>query len=776
MSSNSIKTSATSIFGAVSQYFSKQDETLNHTSQLVEYDSDFDVYSDDESETNSINKDGGGSKTKTKTNKKKTKDSLNTGLMSKKKILHIGTTLQGIVQTMKDSGGSSDSRIPVPKIVVVGSQSAGKSSLLNGILSFDLLPTDKSMCTRAPLHLELIPSKQDAVAEFGNYNCHTGLWDTICEVPFELPVPTKEQRDKIRDQINIITNKLAGNESNITNKPINLKIYAPNIPNLTMVDLPGMVMVARTDKGQPTDIKNKINELISSYIEEPKTIILAVMPARTDIEADIAMELIKRHDPEGKRTIGILTKVDLMNVNTDISDYLQGNISRDLHLKYGYYAVRNRAPEESKNISVVEGFQREKAFFKNHPAYSNLTGSSKAHLGIPNMTNRISDILVKNIKHSLPHILTKVNERLVFLNQEFVALGNPLPETEEAKTAFAHNLLTNFTRSLCDALNNRGSPYDTGRCIKEILVKYREQIRGENPFNELNTNKKLIQTTIKNSAGNHMTSPSPPIEVLEQCLRDINSQPMMKLTNTSNKCIKDVCDQVIYLIETLLKNCPIYRFPNLYKKIKGELNGNYIIEALEKTRTTVDSLMYREQNYIWTDDEHFHELLGNANAGGVDSEAPSIVNYVEQSNLHVQPSSLTLKSGVNTLLRQNQKQLSHSQSHSNFVARTGPINKQERQKLKQKNKKPDLIKRMNDLLKAYYDTYIDVMANAVPKIIMYDFIHNIQTVLMCKFNECVLKLPISELLEENGERAKKRKILTEERVKLSNIKKVIQDI
>lgn len=762
MSSNSIKTSAASIFGAVSQYFSKPDETLNRTSQLVEYDSDFDVYSDsdDEPETNS-NNEGGSGGSKSKSSKKITKDSLNTGLMSKKKILHIGSTLQGIVQTMKDSG---DSRIPVPKIVVVGSQSAGKSSLLNGILSFDLLPTDKNMCTRAPLHLELIPSKQDAVAEFGNYNCHTGLWDSICEVPFELPVPTKAQRDKIRDQINTITNKLAGNESNITNKPINLKIYAPHIPNLTMVDLPGMVMVARTDKGQPADIKNKINGLISSYIEEPKTIILAVMPARTDIEADIAMELIKRHDPEGKRTIGILTKVDLMNVNTDISDYLQGNVSRDLQLKYGYYAVRNRAPEESKKISVVEGFQREKAFFKNHPAYGNLTGSSKAHLGIPNMTNRISDILVQNIKRSLPHILTKVNERLVLLNHEFVALGNPLPETEEAKTAFAHNLLTNFTRALCDALNNRGSPYDTGRCIKELLVKYREQIREENPFNDLNTNKKLIQTTIKNSAGNHMTSPSPPIEVLEQCLRDINSQPMMQLTGTSNKCIKDVCDQVISLIDTLLKNCPIYRFPNLYKKIKGELNGNYIIEALEKTRTAVGSLMYREQNYIWTDDEHFHELLGNANAGGVDSEAPSVVNYMDpsDSNSHTHSGSmptLTLKSGVNTLIGCG------NPKHSRPVLQQKP-----------KKKKPDLIKRMNNLLKAYYDTYINVMANAIPKIIMYDFIHNIQTILMCKFNECVLKVPTSELLEENGERAKKRKILTEEREKLSNIKKVIQDI
>jgi GTPase SAR1 family protein len=705
MSNNSVfKTGAKSLYSSIYNLWSDKKETYSD----IDYMSDEDLYNDS-NDNNDIDKES-------TTFQKK----LNTGLLSKKKVLHIGATLQGIVQTMK-THSTEESAIHVPKLVVVGSQSSGKSSLLNGILSFDLLPTGKNMVTRTPLHMELIPSKKTPIAEFGDYNKQTGLWETIVTISFDLPVPSKEQRNKIREQIAIITNQLAGNECNISSSPIYLKIYAPNIPNLTMVDLPGMTMVACTDRGQPADIKEKINELLGSYIREPKTIILAVMPARTDIEADMALELIKRHDPEGERTIGILTKVDLMNINTDICDYLENNVSRDLQLKYGYYAIRNRTTEETSNLTVIEGFQKEKSFFKNHPTYNSLTGSAKIRLGIPNMTNRISEILVKNIKESLPHILTKVNERLNSINVEFDNLGDQLPESDEAKAAFAHNILTHFTRYLCDALNNRGSLYDTSRTIKELLIEYRKNIRDENPFSNIEENRALIETTIRNSAGNHMTSPSPPIEVLEQCLRDISTHPMMNLSGTSNKCIKDVCNCVMELIDTLLKTGPIHRFPTLFKKIKNTLNGYYIIDSLEKTRSSLDNLMHREENYIWTDNNSFHELLGNANVNNISENDMVSVNQIKQ-------------------------------------------------------KKIDVVQRMNELLKEYYNTYIDIMANAVPKIIMYDFIYNIQGILNSKLNEHILKVPINELLEENGERAKHRKILSEERQKLLNIKSVIQEI
>ena len=127
---------------------------------------------------------------------------------------------------------------------------------------------------------------------------------------------------EVRNTIVEITNHKAGQSKNISYSPIYMNIQTPYIPELQLVDLPGLTMVACRDKGQPKDIKEQIKKLVSSYIKHDQTVILSVMAARTDLETDLALDLIKEIDPLGKRTLGILTKVDLMNVNTDISNLL----------------------------------------------------------------------------------------------------------------------------------------------------------------------------------------------------------------------------------------------------------------------------------------------------------------------------------------------------------------------------------------------------------------------------------------------------------------------
>ena len=77
------------------------------------------------------------------------------------------------------------------------------------------------------------------------------------------------------------------------------------------------------------------------------------MPARTDIEADIALDLIKEYDPRGERTVGILTKIDLMNEGTDITHLLDNKVSKDLQLNYGYFGIRNRNKLELDNNTII---------------------------------------------------------------------------------------------------------------------------------------------------------------------------------------------------------------------------------------------------------------------------------------------------------------------------------------------------------------------------------------------------------------------------------------
>ena len=95
----------------------------------------------------------------------------------------------------------------------------------------------------------------------------------------------------------------------MTTQAIYLRLYSPHVPNLSLVDLPGLTMTALTAQGQPKDIKQQIRTMVSDYISQARTIILMVCPARADLEADPAVELAREFDPSGSRTVGILTKV-----------------------------------------------------------------------------------------------------------------------------------------------------------------------------------------------------------------------------------------------------------------------------------------------------------------------------------------------------------------------------------------------------------------------------------------------------------------------------------
>ena len=101
----------------------------------------------------------------------------------------------------------------------------------------------------------------------------------------------------------------------ISKKPISLKVYSPHVLNLTLVDLPGLTKVPIGD--QPSDIEDQVREMILEYIRPSNTIVLAVTPANQDLANSDALKLARTVDKEGDRTIGVITKLDLMDQGTD---------------------------------------------------------------------------------------------------------------------------------------------------------------------------------------------------------------------------------------------------------------------------------------------------------------------------------------------------------------------------------------------------------------------------------------------------------------------------
>ncbi len=141
-----------------------------------------------------------------------------------------------------------------------------------------------------------------------------------------LHIPGKKFTDfnEIREEIVRDTDLKCGKNTGVSDLPINLRIYSPNVLTLTLVDLPGMTKVPVGD--QPKDIEKQIKDMILKYIIKPNAIILAVTAANTDLANSDGLKLAREVDPEGVRTIGVLTKVDLMDPGTDVVDVLAGRI------------------------------------------------------------------------------------------------------------------------------------------------------------------------------------------------------------------------------------------------------------------------------------------------------------------------------------------------------------------------------------------------------------------------------------------------------------------
>lgn len=525
-----------------------------------------------------------------------------TKILSNSEILHIGNMLNG----MFGDDVSSKIKIEFPRLVVVGTQSSGKSSLLNGILKMDLLPMGSSMVTRCPTQLQLMPINDgNNRAEFGIYN--NGQWEAEKTIQLSMPRPKQTEINEFHSEMELQTNRRAGNGKNISTKSILVRVYGKDIPNLSLIDLPGITMTALTDRGQPKDIKEQIRQMIGNFVSKEKTIILAVMPARVDLEADPALELIKEYDPKGERTIGVLTKIDLMDNGTDVTNYLVGEIPNDLYLKYGYFAIKNRSNRDMETMTSIDGIQAEKQYFNTHPIYGTRNITEK--LGTEKLSDTLSKILINNIKRSIPSIMIEINKLDNELDILIENLGPPLPTEDDAKMSFLHIILAEFCREFTSILDERSASHNIGRTIKDVLIEYRQQIDTIDPFTKEEFNDNYIINCIKNSEGNHMSFPIPSIEVFEHCIREPNKKPINVLIEPSMECLSGVCEQFSCMLDILLEKEHIARFPNLVRRIKNEIFTSVMRKNRDNTSNKIIDMIEMESNYIWTDQKKFNEQL-----------------------------------------------------------------------------------------------------------------------------------------------------------------------
>lgn len=518
--------------------------------------------------------------------------------------------------------------LDLPILSIIGSQSSGKSSILETLVGKDFLPRGTGIVTRRPLVLQLINIAEDSpLIHNYNHQAQQPQSTTATTSPgspesgsndFTLEDHLRQQKGykpevqnewgeflhipgrrfynflDIRKEIENETSRIAGKNKGISRLPINLKVYSPKVLNLTLVDLPGITKVPIGD--QPTDIEKQIRNLILEYIAKPNCIVLAVSPANVDLVNSESLKLARQVDPQGKRTIGVLSKLDLMDQGTNALDILSGKV---YPLKLGFVGVVNRSQQDVQmNKTVEEGLNTEEEFFHSHPVYRTISN----RCGTRYLAKLLNQTLMIHIREKLPDIKARLNTLMGQTEQELASYGDANLFNKEDRGALILKLMTMFATNFVNSIEGTSSDISTkelcgGARIYHIYNDVLGQSLGSiSPTSNLSTNE--IRTAIRNSTG-----PRPSLFVPELAF-DLLVKPQIKLLESpSHRCVELVYEELMKICH----NCgspELSRYPKLQQKLI-EVISDLLRERLGPTISYVESLIEIHRSYINTNHPSF---------------------------------------------------------------------------------------------------------------------------------------------------------------------------
>lgn len=383
------------------------------------------------------------------------------------------------------------------------------------------------------------------------------------------------------------TEAKVGRNAGISPAPINLRIYSPNVLTLTLVDLPGLTKVPVGD--QPRDIERQIREMVLKQISKPNAIILAVTGANTDLANSDGLKLAREVDPEGQRTIGVLTKVDLMDEGTDVVDILAGRI---IPLRLGYVPVVNRGQRDIDNKkAITAALENEKNFFENHKAYRN----KSSYCGTPYLARKLNLILMMHIKQTLPDIKARISASLQKYATELQGLGDSMLGNS---ANIVLNIITEFSnewRTVLDGNNTELSSVELsgGARISFVFHElYANGVKAVDPFDQVKDID--IRTILYNSSGS-----SPALFVGTTAFELIVKQQIKRLEEPSLKCVSLVYDELVRILSQLLGKQLFRRYPQLKEKFHAVVIS-FFKKAMDPANKLVRDLVAMETCYINT--------------------------------------------------------------------------------------------------------------------------------------------------------------------------------
>ncbi|PMD52427.1 uncharacterized protein K444DRAFT_706517 [Hyaloscypha bicolor E] len=338
--------------------------------------------------------------------------------------------------------------IGLPQLVVVGDQSSGKSSVLEALTQLPF-PRNPNLCTTFPTQITfrnalqektvvtIIPSPSsdpERIAELRKYRKE-----------YLQSVSGDEFAVILKDVSQVYKEAHRNDLSTFREDILKVELSGPRRENLSIIDTPGIFR--RAVDGRTTDKDmTLVKAMVESYIKDKRTIILAVLPAGEDEENWEILSMAEKADSKGIRTLGVLTKPDLIDPGTEerVMSFVQGEKNP---LKLGYYVLRNRGKLQESSSSE-ERDKAENEFFTQEP-WSSL---DRDHVGVHALKKRLQELLVDITRRELPNVRHQINARLDNCRKELKAMGADRKSTVQQQI-YLQTMATNFQKITDHALD-----------------------------------------------------------------------------------------------------------------------------------------------------------------------------------------------------------------------------------------------------------------------------------------------------------------------------------
>lgn len=555
-----------------------------------------------------------------------------------------------------------------------------------------------------------------------------------------------------------MTEKLCGKSKGIIDDPIVLNVYSPYCPDLTLIDLPGITRIAQD--GQAKNIEEITKNMAARYCKDERTIILCVIPANQDMSTSDGLQMAMQLDPKGERTIGVITKIDIMDRGTNAKRML---MNEEIKLKLGFVGVKGRSQADvSEGMKVNQAIQSERNYFARHPVYSNLP---PGFLGTEALTNKLTTTMYKHIKKVMPSIIQEIDSKIYESEKNYKELGTPLPLEDRDKLLLVWTLISEFTEKVKTSISGEYNP-NLSRGKKDLLGGVRIRLKFNDLFlDEMSlryrASKRFSDTEIKAALRLHMGNTLPgftsadAFQSLMNPLLQKLKDPAMSLLDEVHVIMEQIC--VHYINETFM------RFPMFITEVT-DAALTILTQDKERARVLMTEIIEANIGYTYTKDpEYIAVILPTSEKEKLEKEKKAAEKKAadekaaaaerERSDTNIKDKDQVAKpvSSAKTASKDKDEDGQDDAEDS----QTAKLSKEKAQKAMEKV----LIKEMRIRIDTYFRVVITQLADMLPKLIGHNLVNSAMSTLQFSVYKRISNGSVVEMLKEPEHIVRKRETL-----------------